>query len=284
MGGEGEGENKGFPLPSIPAHQGRGSILGADSWSAWQSKKGDCFTLLAMTSSCYRENTKLNLRATWLWRNLKYSNGAMTMHHEEKVFWSNGSLTGEGLWHSGAVDAGAVICHPHPLMGGSMHNNVVETVRNVWSAAGFSTLRFNFRGVGKSTGRYDEGRGEKQDLLSACAYAKSRGVKKLFLIGYSFGAWICCRLLRDNPSVATSVLLVSPPLQYFEFDWDGLENTVELMICGDQDTFCDVETLSKKAESISAKLTILSGADHFYFGHEARLAEDLKRYIHEKKA
>lgn len=206
------------------------------------------------------------------------------MFQEEKVFWPNGSLTGEGLWHQAAGDAGAVICHPHPLMGGSMHNNVVETVRDEMIAAGHSTLRFNFRGVGKSTGHYDEGRGEKQDLLSACAFAKSRGVEKIFLVGYSFGAWICCRLLKDQPLIAASVCLVSPPLQYFEFDWTGLENAVELMICGDQDMFCDVADLRKKAELICAKLTILRGVDHFYFGQEARLAVHLRRYICEKKA
>jgi len=206
------------------------------------------------------------------------------MFQEEKVFWPNGSLTGEGLWHSGTGNAGAVICHPHPQMGGSMYNNVVETVRDEMIACDYSTLRFNFRGVGKSSGYYDEGRGEKQDLLSACAYAKSRGVEKIFLVGYSFGAWICCRLLKDHPLIAASVCLVSPPLQYFEFDWEGLENAVEFMICGDQDMFCDVASLRKKAELIRAKLTILPGADHFYFGQEARLAEHLRRYICEKKA
>ncbi|HRV45254.1 MAG TPA: alpha/beta fold hydrolase [Smithellaceae bacterium] len=206
------------------------------------------------------------------------------MVKEEKVFWPNGSLTGEGLWHSGNGNTGAVICHPHPLMGGSMHNNVVEAIRDEWSAAGFSTLRFNFRGVGKSTGHYDEGRGEKQDLWSACAFAKSRGVEKIFLVGYSFGAWICCRLLKEQRSVASSVCLVSPPLKYFDFDWAGLENAVEFIICGDQDMFCDVPVLRKKAERIGAKLTILRGVDHFYFGQEARLAEHLRRYIDEKKA
>jgi len=208
----------------------------------------------------------------------------MTMHHEEKVIWKNGSLTGAGLWHSGTGNACAVICHPHPQMGGSMHNNVVETVRDEWIAAGFSTLRFNFRGVGESTGHYDEGRGEKQDLLSACAFAKSRGVEKIFLAGYSFGAWICCRLLKDHPSVASFVVLISPPLKYFAFDWTGLENAVELMICGDQDMFCDAEDLRKKAEFIFSKWTILPGVDHFYFGQEARLAERLRQYICEKKA
>lgn len=203
---------------------------------------------------------------------------------EEKVFWKNGTLTGEGLWRKMAGDEGVVICHPHPQMGGSMHNNVVETVRDEFLSGGYSTLRFNFRGVGESTGLYDEGVGEKQDILSACAFMQSQGIEKIILAGYSFGAWVCCRLLKDKPSVAASVILISPPQKYFEFEWRGLENTVELMICGDGDMFCDAKDLRKNAEYIHAKLAILRGADHFYFGEEARLAEHLQKYIHEKKA
>ncbi len=141
-----------------------------------------------------------------------------TMLEEEKVFWKNGSLTGEGLWRRATGDSGVVICHPHPLMGGSMHNNVVETIRDVFSSSDYSTLRFNFRGVEESTGRYDEGRGEKQDVLSACSFMKSKGVEKIILAGYSFGAWVCCRLLKDKPPQMISTILISPPQKYFDFD------------------------------------------------------------------
>lgn len=203
---------------------------------------------------------------------------------EEKVFWKNGVLTGEGLWRKKTEDAGVVICHPHPLMGGSMHNNVVETVRDVFSPCGYSTLRFNFRGVGESTGGYDEGRGEMQDIVSACAFMKSRGIEKITLAGYSFGAWVCCRLLKDKPSVAASVILISPPQKYFAFDWSGLEDAVEFMICGDRDPFCDADDLRKTSDQIHAKLTVLRAADHFYSGREVQLAEHLSNYIREKKA
>lgn len=206
------------------------------------------------------------------------------MHQEEKVIWKNGLLVGEGLWCQAPGESGVVICHPHPLMGGSMHNNVVETVQDVFSSSDYSTLRFNFRGVGESTGRYDEGRGEKQDILSACEFVKSQGVKKITLAGYSFGAWICCRLLKDKTPPVASIILISPPQKYFDFDWNGLEDAVALMICGDSDPFCDVDDLRKKAEHIRSKLTILLGADHFYAGREAHLAECLRQYIHEKKA
>ena len=84
---------------------------------------------------------------------------------EEKVYWENGLLRIEGLWIASGGDAGVVICHPHPQMGGSMYNNVAETIRDVFAGQNYSTLRFNFRGVGGSTGQFDEGRGEVQDVL-----------------------------------------------------------------------------------------------------------------------
>ncbi len=206
-----------------------------------------------------------------------------SMNQEEKAVWKNGELTGEGLWHRAAGDEGVVICHPHPQMGGSMYNNVVEAVRDAFSARGFSTLRFNFRGVGGSTGRYDEGTGEQQDVLSACEFFQGRGIKKITLAGYSFGAWICCRLLRSIYFAAQSTVLISPPQKYFDFEWDGLENAVELMICGDSDPFCDVEDLRKTAAKLHSGLVVIHSTDHFYGGKEGQLTEYIKKYIDEKK-
>lgn len=202
---------------------------------------------------------------------------------EEKVSWKNALYTAEGLWRGGEGESGVVICHPHPLMGGSMYNNVVEIIRDVFSDHGFSTLRFNFRGVGASTGSYDEGRGEKQDILSACEYMKSRGVKKIILAGYSFGAWVGSRLLKDRPALIHSTIFVSPPQKYFDFDWSGLENAVGFMVCGDSDPFCDADDLKKNAEYIHAQMKVLPATDHFYAGREAQLAKCLSQYIHEKK-
>lgn len=206
------------------------------------------------------------------------------MHQEEKVSWKNGLLAGYGLWGRHTGLSGVLICHPHPLMGGSMDNNVVETIRDVFSSGGYSTLRFNFRGVGESTGVYDEGRGEKQDILSACSFMKNKGVEKITLAGYSFGAWVCSRLLKDKPSMIASTILISPPQKYFDFDWNGLENSVELIICGDSDPFCDIDNLRVSADMIHSKLTILQETDHFYAGREVQLAEHLRRFMNEKKA
>ncbi|OQB55295.1 MAG: Alpha/beta hydrolase family protein [Deltaproteobacteria bacterium ADurb.Bin151] len=206
-----------------------------------------------------------------------------TMIVEEKVSWKNGLFFAEGLWRKGRGESGAVICHPHPLMGGSMYNNVVETIRDVFTDCGCSTLRFNFRGVGASTGNYDEGKGEQQDILSACEYMKSRGVKKIILAGYSFGAWVASRLLKDRPSMIHSAIFVSPPQKYFDFDWRGLEDTVGFMVCGDSDPFCDADDLKKNAKYIHAQMKIFPQTDHFYAGREALLAKYLSEYIHEKK-
>lgn len=206
------------------------------------------------------------------------------MHQEKQVFWKNGLFEGEGLYCPSAGDSGVVICHPHPLMGGSMHNNVVETVRDVFASAGFAALRFNFRGVGGSTGSYDEGRGERQDILSACEFMKNQSVKEITLVGYSFGAWICCLLLADKREMLESVILISPPQKYFDFNWNFNNNAVKLIICGDNDMFCDVNDLKEKAEVIHSKLIVMKATDHFYAGKEDKLAEHLRQYIHEKKA
>ena len=83
-----------------------------------------------------------------------------------------------------------MIRHPHPLMGGSVYNNVVEAIQGAFAAVNYSTLRFNFRGAGKSTGVYDEGIDEKEDIIAAGEYLEKLGVKKLLLADYSFVASI----------------------------------------------------------------------------------------------
>lgn len=206
------------------------------------------------------------------------------MDREEKVFWKNGSLIIEGLWIDSGGDTGVVICHPHPQMGGSMHNNVVEIIRDVFAATKYSTLRFNFRGVGGSTGRFDEGRGEVQDVLSACDYLNRKGIKKIVLAGYSFGAWVCCRLLKDHPFAFDATILVSPPDKFSPFDWTGLDGRVDLIINGNLDPFCDTDNLRKQAEKIGSKHLILKSVDHFYGGGDTQLAEGVKKFISEKRS
>jgi alpha/beta superfamily hydrolase len=100
--------------------------------------------------------------------------------------------------------------HPHSLMGGDMWNPVVETVARALFSAGICTLRFNFRGVGGSSGCFDEGRGEQEDLLAALAFLEERGLREIMPAGYSFGAWVSAGVLGRR-SLAPAIF-VAPPI------------------------------------------------------------------------
>ncbi|MCE5210668.1 MAG: hypothetical protein LLG40_03855 [Deltaproteobacteria bacterium] len=201
---------------------------------------------------------------------------------EEKVYIKNGNLVIEGLFYKSSKEKGVVICHPHSLMGGSMYNNVVETVQEAFAAGNMSTLRFNFRGVGGSTGTYEEGIGEQKDIIAVCEYLKNTGISELFFAGYSFGAWVGSKIIgaKDNPF--SFVICVSPPIDYFNFEWDDLKNKIDLFVCGDRDQFCTWDILSSKARKINSLLEKVSGADHFYMGKEEELAGIMRKHITKK--
>jgi len=198
---------------------------------------------------------------------------------EEKIFIKNGSLIIEGLVCKVPGEKGVVICHPHSLMGGSMYNNVVEALQKAFAAEYYSTLRFNFRGVGASTGVYEEGVGETKDVLAVCGHLKKLGLTKLFLAGYSFGAWVGSKVLEGNKNPFTASICVSPPINYFNFNWDNLNNKINLFICGDCDQFCDLDVLIKIAQKINSPVEIIRGADHFYMGKEKELTDILRQHI-----
>lgn len=198
---------------------------------------------------------------------------------EEKIFIKNGSLTIEALLYKASEKKGVVICHPHSLMGGSMHNNVVETIQEAYASQNISTLRFNFRGVGGSTGNYDEGKGEQEDILAVCEYLNKQGITELIFAGYSFGGWVGSKILKTDHHLFSYSILVSPPIEYFNFDWNELKNKIHLMICGDADQFCSLDALIEEAKKINAPLEIIPGADHFYRGKEKELKRIFQKYI-----
>jgi alpha/beta superfamily hydrolase len=203
----------------------------------------------------------------------------MTPAQEEIVCWNNGLLKIEGLLRKSSGENGVVICHPHPLMGGSMYNNVVEAIREAFASQNYTTLRFNFRGVGNSTGNYDEGRGEQTDILSAHEFLKKKGIEKIFLAGYSFGAWVGSKVLEKFNQLFAASILVSPPLNYFDFSWDNLKNKIDLVVSGDRDQFCDTEVLRKQAKKINSLMEKVYDTDHFYSGKEKELIDILLKYI-----
>ncbi len=126
---------------------------------------------------------------------------------------SDGAL--EAILRERGQAGGAVICHPHPQFGGSMHNNVVESIEEGFVLSGFSTLRFNFRGVGYSEGTYDEGNGEIRDVVAACTFMRNLidHEGRLVLAGYSFGAWVASRAAGDIQGLEDLFLVAYPFLK-----------------------------------------------------------------------
>ncbi len=196
--------------------------------------------------------------------------------NEEKVWFKSGSLSLEGFYQSGAGTGGALITHPHSQMGGSMHNNVVEAMVAAFQGRGYATLRFNFRGVGRSEGRFDNGIGEQEDVRGARSFLEEKGIGDIILSGYSFGAWVNSRVLSGG-AVFADCIMVSPPIEYVPFDLATLSGKCGLIICGDRDQFCPLDVLRNEAPRAGGLLSVVDGADHFYFGRE----QDIIRYLDE---
>ncbi len=202
---------------------------------------------------------------------------------EEQVYIKNNELLIEGLLNKSSEDKGVVICHPHSLMGGSMHNNVVQAIQEAFAAEKYSTLRFNFRGVGASTGIYDEGRGEQEDIYAACKYLQSIGISKITFAGYSFGSWVGSKIIERADHPFAAAIFISPPISYFDFDFTKLTNRIDLIICGNNDQFCNIAVLKKQIESLNSDLIIIPYTDHFYIEKESEIINILHSSLNNEK-
>lgn len=188
-----------------------------------------------------------------------------------------GSL--EGLMHEGSAGSGVVITHPHPLYGGDMYNNVVEAIQNAYQEKGYSTLRFNFRGVGGSTGRYDEGNGEQQDVLAALNFLEDSGATSIDLAGYSFGAWVNAKFVHTVS--AYPMIMVSPPAAMLSFPLDLKIPDLKLVVTGSVDEYAPPELIRGLVShwNPSAPFEIIDDADHFFWGSTDALNAVLKKHI-----
>lgn len=180
-----------------------------------------------------------------------------------------------------AVPAGArlgvVITHPHPLYGGDMDSPVVARMVEVCAGRGLATLRFNFRGVGASTGHHDEGRGERDDVRACLAHLTATlggGPPRLALAGYSFGAAVVAAVAATEP--VAGLALVAPPLRVTEVRLPaGLTGPV-LVVVGAEDQYCPPAALERLGASVpAATVVVIEGADHFFFGSLAPLGQAL---------
>ena len=185
----------------------------------------------------------------------------------------------EGLLYK-AGPKGIVVTHPHPLYGGNMDNAVVEIIVQTFQELEFSTLRFNFRGVGASQGVYDNGKGEAEDARAALNYLAQIGINKRYLAGYSFGAWVNAQRSPQEKDTAPMVM-VSPPVAFMQFDDRQAIPNLKLVITGSHDEIAPEQMVAEQLASWNptAKLEIISGADHFYSGCLHILAETLRAAI-----
>lgn len=190
-----------------------------------------------------------------------------------------GELSLEGVLHTPA-GAGPypaiVVCHPHPLYGGTMDNNVVTAVVRSLTDRGLAALRFNFRGVGQSGGHHDHGRGEREDVRAARAYAATLAElepARIGLAGYSFGAMMAAAVAD---AAVPALALIAPPLGMGP-DLQGMLTPYSnplLLIAGDHDHVCPAATLRDLAAGLpAAEVHVVTGTDHFWVGRERDLAE-----------
>lgn len=168
----------------------------------------------------------------------------------------------------------AVLCHPHPQYGGNMHDAVLATAAGAMLDAGLSCLRFNYRGVGRSAGNHDAGKGEVDDVLAAMAAARAlQGGGPLWLLGYSFGAAMAWGAAQRQPG--EGLILIAPPVGLMDFE-GALPAGIQLHVLhGDCDDFAAVASVEGWACALQppASVHVLDGADHFFRGQDRVLSE-----------
>jgi uncharacterized protein len=168
----------------------------------------------------------------------------------------------------------AVLCHPHPLHGGTMENKVVTTLGKALRTAGIPTLRFNFRGVGLSAGIFDGGQGETEDARAVAAFGALRWPgRRLMLAGFSFGAFVALRLALEED--ASRLITVAPPVDRFDFSGLAAPRCPWLVVQGDADDVVDPERVVAWAKGLDPppRLVIVPGVGHFFHGHLSELRD-----------
>jgi len=191
---------------------------------------------------------------------------------EERIFFKSNGLKIEGLISESRTRNAVVVTHPHPLYGGEMHNNVVESVVRAYGEKGYTTLRFNFRGVGRSDGAYDNGTGEQEDVRAAVAFLDGLGKTSIDLAGYSFGAWVNAQCIENLIDVKR-MIMVSPPVNFLDFSFLEYTEKIRLVIAGSEDDIAPPAMIKDMIPvwNPEAEFDIIKGADHFYWGKTGEL-------------
>jgi alpha/beta superfamily hydrolase len=179
-------------------------------------------------------------------------------------------------------DGVAVVCHPHPLGGGTLHNKVVFRAARGLEAANVATLRFNFRGTGASAGKHDEGEGEQDDFTAALSWImKKHPGKTVFAGGFSFGSWVASRVACEMPEV-DAIFMIGTPVNKYDFGYLRHCEKPMLFLHGTQDEHGDVNKLETLVPQVrNAESVIVTGADHFFSKQLEAVEETLRAWARE---
>lgn len=180
----------------------------------------------------------------------------------------------------------ALVCHPHPQHGGTMNNKVTYAMYQTFVKLGFSTLRFNYRGVGESQGEWGEGEGELADASSALDFlqAHNTSARGLWITGFSFGAWVAMQLLMRRPETDRFVV-VAPPANMYLFDFLAPCPCSGLILQGDEDKVVpkpkvdDMVSKIRLQRGITIDYRTVSGADHFFATQMDVLTQNIEGYV-----
>ena len=193
----------------------------------------------------------------------------------------------EALVNSGAENAthAALISHPHPMFGGTMHNKVVFNAMKALNSFGFPVLRFNFRGTGLSHGEHDHGRGETDDVIAALDWLDREFHLPLIFAGFSFGSAVGLRAACPDDRVAAVIGLGLPvaPVDERSYELDFLQscNKPKLFVSGSRDQFGPRAQLEELVNTLPEpkKLVVIESADHFFEGRLREMREAVEAWI-----
>ncbi len=180
----------------------------------------------------------------------------------------------------------ALLLHPHPQHGGTMNNRLVYTMYQAFVRRGFSALRFNFRGVGRSQAEFDNGQGELSDAAAALDWMQGHNPNAggCWIGGYSFGAWIGMQLMMRRPEIS-GFIAISPPASIHDFSFLAPCPSSGMIVHGNVDDIIPVASVDKLAHKLSNQKNIkidyrvIDGADHFFGGHLDELNEHIESYL-----
>lgn len=216
------------------------------------------------------------------------TNGMSVAHESRNLFLKGPAGRLEAIfWRpaSGSPPtAAALVCHPHPLFAGTMHNKVVYQVAKTLDALGLPVLRFNFRGAGLSAGAHDQGRGEQGDVSAGLDFLAAQFPDvPLLLAGFSFGAWVGLRVGCEDERIHELIGL-GTPVNSSDLSYLQTCAKPKLFVHGSQDQYGAVDKVKSLVNSLPGenRLVVVEGADHFFFGKLNEVDDAIRKWLGKK--